>query len=129
MEIMREEIKREYQEQLLEPQIGDMGLLREIKREKDDLSMPPLLMSPLSLPPLSLPPQNIDMDMIWRIKQEKEEPLLPPKMISCEDLYQLMKENKANMLITDCRSENGFASSRLIYKDYSNISEEVIRNG
>lgn len=52
-----------------------------------------------------------------------------PKMIPCDVLYKLMKEKGTNLLIMDCRPEAEFGSSRLIYRDYVNVPEKVIRHG
>lgn len=49
--------------------------------------------------------------------------------ISCDELFKFVNDSSVSMLIMDCRPKDEFAASKLIYKDYFNVPEEIIRKG
>lgn len=49
--------------------------------------------------------------------------------ITCNELKQFSEDNGVSMLIMDCRPRGEFSASRLVYKEYFNVPEEIIKRG
>lgn len=85
----------------------------------------------LSFPKIPNPNKTNVLEPIptGNINKSTSEPIVHQKSIECDDLYQLMKDQRVSLLVMDCRHSDEFERSHLKYKNLLNVPEQVIKKG